>query len=366
MAIARWDKRPLDRRDSGLCYNPTMRKRWAWRGTVVALFLLVGGVVSPGLASGAQVPPNYPVVWSFLTTAIVAASENGPDVAPPGSNVPCTPSAVHPDPVILVHGLAANQNDNWQTLSPYLADHGYCVFSLTYGNMANLPRPFDEIGGLIDMESSAHVLAEFVDWVLAATHAPKVDIVGHSEGGTMPDYYLKFLGGAPKVAHFVMLSGLLHGTTLWGVSDLDALASQYGFGAQANALSSFCGSCTEFLVGSSFMKALDAPNADATAGEAATCPYDGAAVDGVSYTSIATDYDELVRPVTSDFIDPRCANAADGIGVDNILVQQQCPTDLSDHLAIASDKVAAQDVLNGLDPAQAQPVPCTLTLPVIG
>ncbi len=86
----------------------------------------------------------------------------------------------------------------------------------------------------------------------------------------------------------------------------------------------------------------------------------------MSYTSIATDYDELVRPVTSDFIDPRCANAADGIGVDNILVQQQCPTDLSDHLAIASDKVAAQDVLNGLDPAEAQPVPCTLTLPVVG
>lgn len=86
----------------------------------------------------------------------------------------------------------------------------------------------------------------------------------------------------------------------------------------------------------------------------------------MSYTSIATDYDELVRPVTSDFIDPRCANAAYGIGVDNILVQQQCPTDLSDHLAIASDKVAAQDVLNGLDPQHAQPVPCTLTLPVVG
>jgi hypothetical protein len=349
-----------------VCYNPTMHTRWAWHGALVALSLVVGCLVAPAAASAASPPPDYPVVWSFLTTAIFAAAENGPNVAPPGSNVPCTPSAAHPDPVILVHGLAANQNDNWQTMSPFLADHGYCVFSLTYGNMASLPKPLDEIGGLSAMEPSAQRLAEFVDWVLDATHATKVDIVGHSEGGTMPDYYLKFLGGAQKVDHFVMLSGLLHGTTLWGVSDLYDLASQFGFSAQANALTSFCGSCTEFLVGSSFMKTLDAPNPNATATEAATCPYDGAAVDGVTYTSIATDYDELVRPVTSDFIDPRCAGAAYGVGVDNIVVQQQCPTDLSDHLAIASDPVAAQDVLNGLDPAQAQPVPCTLVLPAVG
>jgi triacylglycerol lipase len=268
--------------------------------------------------------------------------------------------------VILVHGLAANQNDNWQTMSPFLADHGYCVFSLTYGNMASLPRPLDEIGGLSDMATTAHQLAAFVQFVLAATHAPKVDIVGHSEGGTMPDYYLKFLGGAQFVDHFVMLSGVLHGTTLFGISDLYDLASAYGFSSQANAFASFCASCIEFLVGSSFMKTLDAPNAQATAIEAATCPYDGAAVDGVSYISIATEYDELVRPDDSDFIDPRCANAGDGIGVDNILVQHQCATDFSDHLAIASDQVAARDVLNALDPAHAQPVHCALTLPVVG
>lgn len=234
-----------------------MRTWWAWRGALVALSLVIGCTVAPAVASAASSTPDYPVTWSFLTGAIEAASKDGPNVPPPGSNVPCTPSAAHPDPVVLVHGLAANQNDNWQTLSPYLADHGYCVFSLTYGNMANLPQPFDEIGGLTDMEASAHTLSEFVDWVLGATHAAKVDLVGHSEGGTMPDYYLKFLGGSQKVAHFVMLSGLLHGTTLWGVSDLYDLASKFGFAAQANALTSFCGSCEEFLVGSSFMKALD-------------------------------------------------------------------------------------------------------------
>jgi triacylglycerol lipase len=348
-----------------------MRTRRILRRTVagLALSLLGGGIVAPSgatAASSAGGAPQYPVVWSFLPTAMVAAIENGPDTPPPGSNVPCTPSAAHPDPVVLVHGLAGNQNDNWQTMAPFLADHGYCVFSLTYGNMASLTRPFDEIGGLADMTKSAQALSEFVNWVLGATHAQKVDIVGHSEGGTMPDYYLKFLGGSQAVAKFVMLSGVPHGTTFWGLSDLYDLGAAYGYGAEANALFSFCGSCTEFLVGSSFMKTLDAPNAQANAGEAATCPYDGAAVDGVSYTSIATEYDELVRPYNSDFIDPRCATSGDGIGVDNIDVQHQCASDLADHLSIESDPVAAQDVLNALDPTQAQPVRCTLTLPAVG
>ncbi|MBV8464289.1 MAG: alpha/beta fold hydrolase [Acidimicrobiales bacterium] len=340
------------------------------RGTFAGLVLsLLAGVIfvpSVATADGAASPPHYPVVWSFLTTAVVAGAENGPDVPPPGSNVPCAPSALHPDPVILVHGLGGDQNDNWQTLSPFLADQGYCVFSLTYGNMASSPRPFDEIGGLAPMEASAQRLAAFVDFVLGATNAQKVDIVGHSEGGTMPDYYLKFLGGAQKVARFVMLSGVPHGTTFWGLSDLYDLGAAYGYGAQANALSSFCASCSEFLVGSSFMQALDAPNAEATPAEAATCPYDGAAVDGVSYTSIATEYDELVRPYDSDFMDPRCATTGGGIGVDNVTVQQQCPTDLADHLSITADQVAAHDVLNALDPAHAQPVRCTLTLPAVG
>jgi triacylglycerol lipase len=317
-------------------------------------------------ASAASSAQQYPVIWSFLPTAALAASESGPEVAPPGSNLPCSPSAEHPDPVVLVHGLAADQNDNWQTLAPFLADHGYCVFSLTYGNLATDPRPFDEIGGLSDMAGSALQLSSFVQSVLAETHAAKVDIVGHSEGGTMPDYYLKFLGGSQVVARFVMLSGVLHGTTFWGASDLEALASAYGLAPEAGALTSACASCTEFLSGSSFIQALDAPNAQASATEAATCPYDGAAVDGVSYTSIATENDELVQPYTSDFIDPRCGGTEFGIGVDNIVVQNQCATDQADHLSIAADPVAAQDVLNALDPAQAQPVHCAVTLPAVG
>ena len=340
--------------------------RAATVGIVLISMALVADLVGVGPAASAQAATaTYPVPWSFLTSAMLAAATNGPEVPPPGANIPCTPSAAHPDPVVLVHGLAADQNDNWQTLSPLLADDGYCVYSLTYGNDASSSRPLNEIGGLAPMEQSAQVLANFVDSVLTATHAAKVDIVGHSEGGTVPDYYVKFLGGSQVVARFVSISGVLHGTTFWGLSDLYASAEAYGFGNAASGLSALCASCTEFLQGSSFVQRLDAPNAVATGAEAATCPYDGAAVDGVSYTSLATTNDELVRPPTSDFIDPRC-NGVNGIGVDNILVQDQCSLDQADHLSIVSDPVAAGDILNALDPAHQHPVGCTLVLPSIG
>lgn len=319
------------------------------------------GVTSTGAGAGSSSSP-YPVPWTFAA-AITAGAENGPDVPPPGASTlaaPCTPSAAHPDPVVLVHGLAADQNDNWQTMAPFLADNGYCVFALTYGNDTADPRPFDEIGGLSDMTQSAAVLAGFVEQVLSVTGASKVDIVGHSEGGTMPDWYLKFDGGYRYVAHFVAISGVLHGTDFWGASTVDAYGQMFPeYASQFDQfVSENCTSCLEFLTGSTWMEALDSAS---TGGDGATvCPQDGADVAGVDYTSLATDNDELVRPPTSDFLDPACGNT------DNILVQQQCPTDQADHLSMAADPVVAQDILNALDPRTAQPVRCAVVLPAVG
>ena len=83
-----------------------------------------------------------------------------PDSPPPGANNwSCRPSQAHPRPVVLVHGLLANQTDNWQTISPLLANHGYCVFSLTYGTKPNVSTPFYQPGGLAPMEQSAQQLS---------------------------------------------------------------------------------------------------------------------------------------------------------------------------------------------------------------
>jgi pimeloyl-ACP methyl ester carboxylesterase len=233
--------------------------------------------------------------------------------------------------------------ENWSTMSPLLADNGYCVFALTYGLDPGEPY----VGGLQPMELSSQQLASFVDKVLASTGASKVDLVGHSEGTVMPQYYLKFLKGAAKVNRYVAIAPLYQGTTLDGVSALLGAFETYfpsAAGPVEAAVASACGSCQEFLQGSPFLQHLYA---------------DGVyAVPGVTYTTIMTEYDELVTPYTSGRLN--APNAT------NLVVQNQCPLDFSEHLTLAFDPVVGQDILNALDPSETQPVPCTLVLPGVG
>jgi triacylglycerol esterase/lipase EstA (alpha/beta hydrolase family) len=98
---------------------------------------------------------------------------------------------------VLVHGTAENRFNNWQALSPTLKAQGYCVFSLNYG--ATQYSAATGAYGLGEISKSAHELDAFVARVRSATGAPKVSLVGHSQGGMMPRYYLKFLGGAAEV-----------------------------------------------------------------------------------------------------------------------------------------------------------------------
>ncbi|MGI8751925.1 MAG: lipase family alpha/beta hydrolase [Acidimicrobiales bacterium] len=293
----------------------------------------------PGNTATASSP--YPVIYSPGTGLAGAIN---PTTPPPGTNDwSCKPSGAHPLPVILVHGLGANGSDNWGTMGPLLADNGYCVFTLTYGTDPGE----NTIGGVRPMEQSSAQLAAFVNRVLAATGASKVDLVGHSEGTVMPQYYLKFRGGAAKVATYVAITPLYQGTTLGGLNALlQAFETTLPALAQPieSAVASGCGSCQEFLNGSPFLAHLYA---------------DGIyAVGGVAYTTIMTRYDEAVTPYTSGAL--HAPNAT------NVVVQDQCPLDFSEHVTMAFDPVTAQDVLNALDPAQTQPVPCTLVLPGIG
>src|SRR3954451_9085476 len=137
--------------------------------------------------------------WAVCAAGVVLLAGAAPalaadpvaDASPQGANnFNCRPSAAHPNPVVLVHGLGANMQGNWSYMSPRLASAGYCVFALTYARQTSTPPPFNEFGGLAKMEDSAqNELAPFVDRVLTATSASKVDIVGHSEGSLMPNYY---------------------------------------------------------------------------------------------------------------------------------------------------------------------------------
>ncbi len=295
----------------------------------------VTAAIAPG-APGAAAATPLPVSFNFIASAASHALQ--PNVPPPGANnFGCTPGAAHPYPVILVHGTLANMNDNWQTASPILANHGYCVFAANFGGAA-ADSPFQATG---DIAVSAAQLAAFVNKVLAATGAAKVDLVGHSQGGMMPRYYLNFLGGAAKVHTFIGIAPSNSGTTLDGITGLGMLL---GLITPVNAgLATFCTACVQQEQGSAFLQHLNAMPT----------------VPGVRYTVIETTGDEVVTPFTNAFL-PAAAN------VTNITLQDQCALDKSDHLSIAADPIAMQDMLTALDPAHPVPVHCQLVLPVTG
>ena len=304
---------------------------WAAPAAVLALVAAVLGG-SPAGAAG-----QLPVPYTFLPNAVIAGAT--PYADPPGANDwNCRPSAAHPEPVVLVHGTGGNKNTNWQTYAPLLANNGYCVFALTYGVYPGDPLPVDQVGGREPIEQSAAELRVFVNRVLAATGAAKVDIVGHSQGTVVPDYYAKFLGGAGKIDKYISLASLWHGTNLLGSAQLEVAAKAYGFDPVSPVIAKYCGACLEMIRGSAFMTKLRAG---------------GVLVPGITYTNIVTKHDELVVPYTSGI----------EAGMRNIVVQDQCPLDYTDHLEIAADPVAAADVLNALDPAHPRPVPCQLVLP---
>ncbi len=281
---------------------------------------------------------------ALITASPVAAvsSEANP---PPGANdFACKPSAVHPRPIVLVHGLSANMQLNWSYLAPKLKERGYCVFALTYGLDPRVPAGFNGPGGVIPIEQSAAELNAFVERVRSATGASKIDLVGHSEGTYMPQWWLKFGGGAGKVARYVAWTPLYDGTTVYGVDRVRDLAARFGFDAPVvNAVASLCGSCPQFVKGSPEQRKL------AAGGDAAS---------GVTYTTVMTKYDELVIPYTSGFMAAR--------GATNHVLQQICPQDRSEHLAVAVDPVAAQLTFNALDPPDARRIDCNRLPPWTG
>jgi triacylglycerol esterase/lipase EstA (alpha/beta hydrolase family) len=212
----------------------------------------------------------------------------------------CKPTRAHPTPVVIVHGTFGDSRNLLQRLTWSIHSVGYCVYALDYGNRATGP-----------IEDSAAQLKAFIDKVLASTGAAKVSMVGHSQGGMMPRYYIKFLGGASKVDDLVGLSPSNHGT-----SQPVLLVPGLGYA---------CPSCLQQKTGSAFLTHLNA--GDETPGP-------------VSYTNIATSHDEVVLPYTSGFLA--------GPNTTNIRLQDRCPFDLVDHLLIPSDGPAIRLALNAL------------------
>lgn len=147
----------------------------------------------------------------------IAPEIKHPGGALPGANKWDEPvSAERPIPVILVHGTGGGGQTNWGPYVPLLVNHGFSVFTLTYGAIPDSKWPISAMGGLRLIEDSAVEFGEFAERVLEATGAEQIDVVGHSQGTIVPNYWAKFLDGKGRIRSYVSLAPLWNGTEAFG------------------------------------------------------------------------------------------------------------------------------------------------------
>ena len=156
----------------------------------------------------------------------------------------------------------------------------------------------------------------------------RIDVVGHSQGGALPVWALKFW---PQVAA--------------SLDDVVSLAGPFGGTALGNELCTLhrCAALAwQLRVGSKTVAAL----------RAAPLP---TGPDAPSITSLAAPYDEIVRPQPQ-------ASQLDG--ATNIVLNAVCPLDPSEHGLILGDPVGFALTLDALthagpaDPARIPPSTC--------
>ncbi|MEV4340538.1 lipase [Streptomyces sp. NPDC049590] len=131
-------------------------------------------------------------------------------------------------PVVFVHGFTGNAT-HWITAEAGFRADGYSdreLFAYEYN--------WTQSNAI-----SAGGLAAYVRQVLATTGAHQVDIVNHSMGGLVSNWYVKKLGGQPYVRHLASIAGANHGTTAAGACLVNL-------------------SCVEMFPGSAFLAALNA------------------------------------------------------------------------------------------------------------
>ncbi|MGX9788086.1 alpha/beta fold hydrolase [Mycobacterium sp. MMS18-G62] len=256
-----------------------------------------------------------------------------PQQPPPGANDPSiTVTAEHPLPIILINGTVATQGENWGVGAPVLANAGYKVYTFNYGNISQDPNY--PIQATDDIRQSGLELAAEVDRVLAETGAPKVILIGHSQGGgILPVYYINNLGGADKVSQLIGIAPSNHGTDADGLIGLQQLPI---LGPLLVAFANSFGPALEQqTLGSAFQQEVY--------GNGDTRP-------GVLYTTIASMNDEVVTPYTQQ--------ALDGPNVTNIVVQDLYPGLPVGHLGVVLSPQVWSVVLDALasNPA-ANPLP---------
>ncbi|MFB7876100.1 MULTISPECIES: esterase/lipase family protein [unclassified Nocardia] len=293
--------------------------------------------------------------WGPRQTAFLPAFAYGlsnGDAAPPGTNDwNCKPTAEHPRPVLLIHGTWMNAYNGYAYMSQPIKDAGYCTFTFNYGRSnllegGGLGSVLPGVMGTGYIQDSAKQLAGFVDKVLAATGADEVDLVAHSQGGSMSNWYTKYEGGAAKVKNLITFGATHHGTSLDGIGALGRMINNLGIDI-LGFIEIFVGHAgIQQTIGSDFVNQLNA---------------NGDTVAGVDYTVVGTRYDEVTNPYDLTFL-----KAGPGATVNNITLQDGCEQDVSDHLTMMYSPRALSIALRALDPASSPNLVCEFNPWLVG
>lgn len=251
------------------------------------------------------------VTIALLGAAAPAQAADGPALTVPNATLDaaltCTDGPSDVDPVLLIPGTAETPEPNfsWNYMRVFAAEgRSFCAVELP-------------AAGLVDIQVSA----EYVVHALRTMHARyggKVDVVGHSQGGMITRWPLKYWPDTRTI-----------------VDDLVGLApSNHGTVDAAAICAAPCApSIQQQRLGSQFLTALN------------TGPETWSEVD---YTVVYTRLDEIVLPASSALLQ------GDG-DITNVAVQDVCPARVADHLTVGtSDAVGyalAADALDNPGPA---------------
>ncbi|MFU8872610.1 lipase family alpha/beta hydrolase [Micromonospora sp. SL4-19] len=247
-------------------------------------------------------------VAALLAPATAAQAATAERAAPAPAAASATTAVAGSAPVIVVGGLIG-VSIAYEPIAARLRADGHRVWIYQLPDL-----------GFGDIRESARALSSYVDQVRAATGAAKVDMVTHSEGGLVSRWYVKFLGGADRVDHYVSLGSPQQGTYVANILTFVGLGSCVGIPA-----------CQQMSIGSDFLASLNA--GDDTPG-------------AVRWTTVRTWQDELVRPVDN-------ATLADG--ATNVLVQAWCPLRVVGHLGLVLDGTTYTVVRQALAGAAIRP-----------
>lgn len=189
----------------------------------------------------------------------------------------CSAAFTHLDqhePVLLVHGTSGTPEETWSwNYAENLPAQGFDVCWVRLPNRA-----------LSDQQESAEYVVYAVKWMYARAQGRKIDVTGHSQGGLLPRWALRWWPSLHQmVDDFVPLAAPAHGAS----------------GADSLCPTSCAPAVQQMKSGSNYLAALN--SVDETPGP-------------IDYTSIYSATDELVQPITS----PPLA------GGTNIMVQDVC------------------------------------------